>query len=46
VTPVYPAVSEVLQRFFSSAIADPESDLEALARDASTEIDSYLAMTR
>jgi multiple sugar transport system substrate-binding protein len=46
VTPVYAAISEVLQRFFSTAIADPESDLETLARRASAEIDGYLAMVR
>jgi multiple sugar transport system substrate-binding protein len=46
VTPVYAAVSEVLQRFFSTAVADPASDLEKLAREASTETDGYLAMAR
>ena len=46
VTPVYPAISQVLQRFFSTAITDPSSDLEALARSASAEIDGYLAMAR
>jgi multiple sugar transport system substrate-binding protein len=46
VTPVYPAISEVLQRFFSTAIADPSSDLDSLARGASAEIDRYLAMAR
>jgi multiple sugar transport system substrate-binding protein len=46
VTPVYPAVSEVLQRYFSSAITDPSSDLVDLARRSSAEIDHYLAMTR
>ena len=44
VTPVYPAVSQVLQRYFSSAITDRASDVEALARDAAAEIDRYLAL--
>jgi multiple sugar transport system substrate-binding protein len=46
VTPVYPAVSEVLQRFFSSAITNPSTDLADLARRSSAEIDGYLAMAR
>ena len=46
VTPVYPAVSEVLQRFFSSAITDPESDVARLAAEANAEIDRYLGMVR
>jgi multiple sugar transport system substrate-binding protein len=44
VTPVYPAVSHVLQRYFSSAIADPGSDVEELAGVASVEIDRLLAL--
>ena len=46
VTPVYPAVSEVLQRFFSAAVGRPGVDLERLAREASREIDRLLAMAR
>lgn len=46
VTPAYPAVSNVLQRYFSSALADPESDVEALAKTASEEIDRLLALVR
>jgi trehalose/maltose transport system substrate-binding protein len=42
VTPVYPAVSEVLQRYFSQAIAVPESDLSGLAAVADAEINRYL----
>ncbi len=45
VTPVYPAVSEVLQRFFSMAVGRSDSDLDALAEEASIEIDRLLAMT-
>jgi multiple sugar transport system substrate-binding protein len=46
VTPMYPAVSEVLQRFFSSAITDPESDLARLAAEANADIDRYLELAR
>lgn len=46
VTPLYPAVSETLQRFFSRAIARPESDIEGLAREAAMEIDRTLEITR
>jgi len=42
VTPVYPAVSEALQRFFSQAISVRGSDLSALARVADAEINRYL----
>ncbi len=44
VTPVYPAVSAVLQRFFSRVLSDPGVDLEAAARQAQHEIDGYLEM--
>lgn len=43
-TPLYPAVSNVLQRYFSRAIADRASNIEAEARDASAEIDKLLTM--
>ncbi len=45
-TPLYPAVSHVLQRYFSSAVSDPSLDLEAAAREAAAEIDRILAMGR
>jgi len=45
-TPLYPAVSNVLQRYFSTAISDPGSDLQAAARDASAEVDRILALSR
>jgi multiple sugar transport system substrate-binding protein len=44
VTPVYPAISHSLQRFFSAAIVDRDSDIEALAETASHEIDGLLAL--
>jgi multiple sugar transport system substrate-binding protein len=37
-SPVYPMMSEELQRFFSKAISDPGSDLPALAREADSRI--------
>ena len=46
VTPTYPAVSDVLQRYFSQALAGPSDDLEALARPAAAEIDRLLALGR
>jgi trehalose/maltose transport system substrate-binding protein len=44
VTPVYPAISSVLQRFFSQALAARDSDIAALAQQADREIDGYLEM--
>ncbi len=41
-TPLYPAVSNVLQRYFSRAISDPSSDIEAEAKKASMEIERLL----
>jgi multiple sugar transport system substrate-binding protein len=46
VTPVYPAVSQVLQLFFSAAVGRPNADLEKLADEASVQIDRYLAMAQ
>lgn len=44
VTPVYPAVSAVLQRTFSTVLAEPDAALEAEARAADAAIDRLLAM--
>jgi multiple sugar transport system substrate-binding protein len=44
VTPVYPAVSSVLQRLFSEALSRPPGGLEAKAREADAEIDRLLEM--
>ncbi len=45
-TPLYPAVSNILQRYFSKAISSPSSDLEKEAEAASKEIDKVLSLTR
>lgn len=45
-TPLYPAVSHVLQRYFSSAISSPRSRIEAEAEDAAREIDKLLSLAR
>lgn len=45
-TPLYPAVSNVLQRYFSKAISSPSSDLEKEAIAASQEIDKILSLTK
>jgi multiple sugar transport system substrate-binding protein len=41
-TPLYPAVSDALQRFFSAAIVTRTSDVEGLAAEADREIERYL----
>ncbi|GAB4258373.1 MAG: ABC transporter substrate-binding protein [Deferrisomatales bacterium] len=43
-TPLYPAVSNVLQRYFSKVISTPGLDLAAEARTASREIDRILSL--
>ncbi len=45
-TPLYPAVSNVLQRYFSKVISSPSSDLEKEAIAASHEIDKILSLTK
>jgi multiple sugar transport system substrate-binding protein len=45
-TPLYPAVSHVLQRYFSRAISSPDSDIEGEAADASREINKILSLAR
>ncbi|NOZ67824.1 MAG: ABC transporter substrate-binding protein [Deferribacteres bacterium] len=45
-TPLYPAVSNVLQRYFSKAISDPSSDIEKEALSASQEIDRLLSLAK
>ncbi len=44
VTPLYPAVSNVLQRYFSRAISSPGINLKQEAAAASEEIDKIIAM--
>jgi len=43
-TPLYPAVSNILQRYFSRAISSPDSDIEEEAGRASREIEKILSM--
>jgi len=43
-TPLYPAVSNILQRYFSNAISNPDLDLEQAAKKASGEVDNLLSM--
>jgi multiple sugar transport system substrate-binding protein len=43
-TPVYAAMSNVMQRYFSSAIAVRDSDVGALARLASRDVDRLLSL--
>jgi multiple sugar transport system substrate-binding protein len=45
-TPLYPALSNVLQRYFSKAISNPSSDLKKEAMIASQEIDKILLLTK
>jgi multiple sugar transport system substrate-binding protein len=45
-TPLYPAVSNVLQRYFSKAISSPEIDLEKEAHAASREIEKIIALEK
>ncbi len=45
-TPLYPSISNVLQRYFSAALSDKNSDIEALAKDASREIESILSLSQ
>ncbi|MFZ5905953.1 MAG: ABC transporter substrate-binding protein [Nitrospirota bacterium] len=44
--PLYPAISNTLQRFFSKVIADPTADLAKEAKAASQEIEKILALSR
>lgn len=43
-TPLYPAVSNILQRYFSKVISEPQSDIAKEAREASREIDKVLSL--
>ncbi len=45
-TPLYPAVSNVLQRYFSRAISSPDLNLEKEAKGAAEEIEKILAMEK
>lgn len=45
-SPLYPAISNVLQRFFSKAISDPDSDIQREAEEASGEINKVIELTQ
>ena len=45
-TPLYPAVSNVLQRYFSKAISSPQIDLEKEAAAASVELKKIIALEK
>ena len=43
-SPLYPALSNVMQRYFSTAISDRHSDLQKAAGEASQEIDRIVSL--
>ena len=45
-TPVYVSLSNIMQRYFSSAIAIPDSNIDQLARLASRDMDRVLDLLR
>ena len=45
-TPLYPAISNVLQRYFSKALAESSFKIEKEALAASREIDKIISMTK
>jgi hypothetical protein len=45
-TALYPSVSHILQRYFSTAISNPSSDVKKEALSASEEIVKILALER
>jgi multiple sugar transport system substrate-binding protein len=45
-TPLYPSISNILQRYFSKAISNTDTDIEKGAEDASQEINRILSMTQ
>jgi maltose-binding protein MalE len=45
-TPVYVPLSNIMQRYFSSAIAIPDSNIDQLARLASRDMDRVLDLLR
>ncbi|MDH4232417.1 MAG: ABC transporter substrate-binding protein [Nitrospirota bacterium] len=46
VTPLYPALSNILQRYFSTVISDRQSDIAGEAENASREMNKLLSMTQ
>ena len=45
-SPLYPAISNVLQRYFSRVISDPKSDIKREAAQASEEIEKILSLVK
>ncbi len=45
-SPLYPAISEVLQRYFSRAISDPSSDIKKEAHEEKKQIEKILSLAR
>ena len=45
-SPLYPAISNVLQRYFSRVISDPESNIEREALQTSAEIEKLLSLVQ
>jgi multiple sugar transport system substrate-binding protein len=45
-SPLYPALSRLLQVCFSRALSDPEADLKALAQSTCRQIEQLMALTR
>ena len=45
-TPVYPAVSQRLQAYFSAAVSDPKADIKALAEAAAADIEKLMALAK
>ena len=45
-SPLYPAISNVLQRYFSRVISDPKSDIKREADRASEEIEKILSLVK
>jgi multiple sugar transport system substrate-binding protein len=45
-SPLYPAISNVLQRYFSKVLSGPESDIEGEAVQAAAEIEKLLALVK
>ena len=45
-SPLYPALSNILQRYFSKAISDRNADIRREAREAAGEIDRLLALAQ
>lgn len=45
-SPLYPAISNVLQRYFSKAISDPDSDIQKEAEEASKELNSIIELSQ